>query len=259
MTTPAIAPDLNVPPQPSAFSRVINTFISPTKAFGGLNTGKTGFLGLRTGWWAAWLLSSIVTICFALSVGKQVGWDQVVQNQIHNNPKMADQLEKAPPEQREKTAGFIATSFKASYFGAPVLGLLFSVIIAAVLLGTFNFGFGASVRFGAMFAIVVFSFLPYVLHALIAILTLFAGVDPQGFRLENPAATNLAALLSPGGSPAIYRLASAVDIFNIWVIVLLGIGVAVNSKIKRSTAIITVAVWFAIVILGQAGLAALRG
>lgn len=252
MTTPAIAPDMNVPPQQSPFSRIVNVFIAPTKAFTGLNQGHTG-------WWLPWLLSVIVTICFAASVGKQVGWNQVVQNQIHHNAKMADQLEKAPPDQREKTVGFIEMSYKGSFYGAPATSLLFTVIIAGVLLATFNFGLGASIRFGTMWAITIYGFFPYIVHALISIVTLFAGVDPEGFRIENPAATNLAALLSPDTSAALYRLASAVDIFNIWVIVLLGIGVATNSKVKRSTAIMTVAVWYVVVILVQAGIAAARG
>ena len=252
MTTPAIAADMNVPPQPSPVSRIINVFIAPTKAFTGLDKGKTG-------WWLAWLISAIVTLAFAFSVGKQIGWNQVVQNQIHNNQKMADQLEKAPPEQREKTEGIISASFKFSFYGAPVLSLLISTILTAILLGTFNFGFGATIRFKTMFAIVIYGFLPYVLHALISIVTLFAGVDPEGFRVENPAATNVAAFLGTGISPALYRLASAIDIFNIWIIVLLGIGVAVNSKVKRSTAIVTVGVWYVLVILVQVGLAALRG
>jgi uncharacterized protein YybS (DUF2232 family) len=251
MTTPAIAPDMNLPPQASAISRVVNTFIAPTKAFAGLDKGKTG-------WWLAWLISAIVTVAFAFSVGKQVGWNQVVQNQIHSNQKMADQIEKAPAEQREKTVSIISTSFKVSLYGAPALSLLFATIFAAILLGTFNFGFGATIRFKTMFAIVIYGFLPYVLHALISIVTLFAGVDPEGFRVENPAATNVAAFLGTGISPALYRLASAIDIFNIWIIILLGIGVSMNSKVKRSTAILTVGIWYALVILAQAGLAALR-
>jgi hypothetical protein len=251
MTTPAIAPDMNVPPQPSPLSRIVNVFIAPTQAFAGLDKGKTG-------WWLAWLISTIVTLAFAFSVGKQVGWNQVVQNQIHNNQKMADQLEKAPPEQREKTAAMIGASFKFSFYGAPLLSLLITTILAAILLGTFNFGFGAAIRFKTMFAIVIYGFFPYVLHALISIVTLFAGVDPEGFRIENPAATNIAAFLGTGISPVIYRLASAIDIFNIWIIILLGIGVSMNSKVKRSNAILAVAVWYGLVILVQAGLAGLR-
>src|SRR5690242_2084991 len=101
MSTPAASPELNVPqPQPSPFTRMINVFIAPGKAFEGMNRG-------RTGWWMPWLISVIVSLAFAFSVGKQVGWNQLVQNQMHHDHKMADQLEKAPPEQREKTMGFI--------------------------------------------------------------------------------------------------------------------------------------------------------
>jgi hypothetical protein len=47
-----------------------------------------------------------------------------------------------------------------------------------------------------------------------------------------------------------------VDVFNIWTVILLGIGFSCVSKVKRSTAILTVAGWLVIVKLIQAGMAA---
>jgi len=45
-------------------------------------------------------------------------------------------------------------------------------------------------------------------------------------------------------------------VFVIWNIVVLGIGFASNSKMKRSTAIVIVAVWYLLYKLAGAGLAA---
>jgi hypothetical protein len=50
--------------------------------------------------------------------------------------------------------------------------------------------------------------------------------------------------MDPLGNKFLYAMASALDVFVIWSIVLIGIGFASNSKVKRSTAIIIVAAWF---------------
>jgi hypothetical protein len=50
-------------------------------------------------------------------------------------------------------------------------------------------------------------------------------------------ATNPAHFMDPAGNRFLYGMASALDVFIIWNIVLMGIGFACNSKVKRSTAI----------------------
>jgi hypothetical protein len=49
-------------------------------------------------------------------------------------------------------------------------------------------------------------------------------------------------------------MSSSLDVISIWTIVLLGIGFACNSKVKRSTAIIIVAVWYLVFKLITSGL-----
>jgi hypothetical protein len=50
-------------------------------------------------------------------------------------------------------------------------------------------------------------------------------------------------------------MASALDVFVIWSIVLMGIGFACNSKVKRSTAILIVAAWYVLYKLAGGALA----
>jgi hypothetical protein len=52
-------------------------------------------------------------------------------------------------------------------------------------------------------------------------------------------------------------MASSLDVFTIWTIVLIGIGFASTSKVKRSTAIIIVAVWYLVYKLATSALASL--
>jgi hypothetical protein len=52
-------------------------------------------------------------------------------------------------------------------------------------------------------------------------------------------------------------MASSLDLISIWSIVLVGIGFACTSKVKRSTAIIVVAVWYLVYKLVTSGLASM--
>jgi hypothetical protein len=52
-------------------------------------------------------------------------------------------------------------------------------------------------------------------------------------------------------------MASSLDVLVIWSIVLIGIGFASTSKVKRSTAIVVVAAWYLLYKLCTSGLATL--
>jgi hypothetical protein len=57
--------------------------------------------------------------------------------------------------------------------------------------------------------------------------------------------TNLAYYLDPDTTAKFVRgIASSLDLINIWGAILLGVGFASTSKVKRSTAIIVVVVWY---------------
>jgi len=70
-------------------------------------------------------------------------------------------------------------------------------------------------------------------------------------------ATNPAYFMDPASNKFLYGMVSALDVISIWTIVLLGIGFACTSKVKRSTAIIVVTVWYLLWKVGSAGLASL--
>jgi len=75
--------------------------------------------------------------------------------------------------------------------------------------------------------------------------------------MSNPAGTNLAYYLDPDTTGKFVRsMASALDVFSIWSIILVGIGFSCTSKVKRSNAIILVAVCYLVYKLFGASLAA---
>ena len=241
-------PALNPEPAPlSEGARIVNTFIAPSKTFTDLRRSSS--------WWAPWVIISIFSIGFIFVVGQQVGFEQVSRNQIAHSSR-ADQFDKLTPEQQAKQLHIAAMVTKYIGYFFPAIILLSFVIIAAVLMAAFNMGAGAQVRFATSLAIVAYGSLPGIINATLGMISLVAGVDREGFNLENPVATNAAYFLDPMGNKFLYVMAGALDVFVIWNIVLMGIGFSCNSKVKRSTAIILIAALYLLYKLAGAGLAA---
>ena len=187
-------------------------------------------------------------------MGRQIGFEQISKYSIAHSSR-ADQFEKLPPEQQAKQLQLSATFARYISYSLPVINLIIFVVIAAVLMATFNFGAGAGVPFKTSLAIVTYGSLPGIIGAVLGIISMFSGVDPAGFNAQNPIATNPAYFMDPMGNKFLYGMASALDVFMIWNIVLMGIGFSCNSKVKRSTAIAIVAGWYLLYKLMGSGLA----
>ena len=233
-------------PPLSESARIVDIFIAPSKTFTDLHRNAS--------WWAPWLLISISSLAFVFVMSKQIGFEQISKNAITQSAR-AEQFEKLPPEQQAKQIQLSSTVARFISYSLPVLNLIIFVIIAAVLMATFNFGAGASVPFKTSLAIVIYGSLPGIIGAVLGIISMLSGIDPAGFNARNPVATNPGYFMDPMGNKFLYGMASALDVFTIWSIVLIGIGFAVNSKVKRSTAIIIVVAWFLLYKLVTVGIA----
>jgi hypothetical protein len=230
-------------------ARILNTFIAPSKTFSDLQRNAS--------WWGPFVLTVLLTFVFVGVMGRQIGFDQVSRNELAKSPRRVEQMEKLPADQRAQQMELSATITKYISYASPVFVLLGWLITAGVLMGAFNFGAGASVPFKTAFAIAAYGGLPWVIHALLSILSMLAGVDKEAFNIRNPVGTNPSYFMDPAGNKFILGLASAFDVFAIWCIVLMGIGFACNSRVKRSTAIVIVAAIFFVYKLIGAGMAAL--
>jgi len=244
----------SVAPEPSGSGlsepqRLVNTFIAPSKTFLDIRRNAS--------WWVPFLLVCIFSISFFVMVDKKVGFDQVARTMFANS-KAIQQLD---PAQQEQAYSRTVVGFKVGEYGAPIFVLIYILITAAVLMGTFNFMMDAQVSFSQSMAIVMYGWLPAIIGAILSIFALAFG-DPEGFRMDNPIGTNPAHFMDPVSTPKfLYAMLTSVDLISLWIIVLIGMGFALNAKRKISTgsAIGTVAIWYFIVKLGGAAFAALRG
>lgn len=255
MSTPSSMPAAGTPVEParpsmSQLSRIFSIFFAPRKTFEDVR--------IKAGWWAPWAFAAIFSLAFGAVAVQKLDMTTLVRHQIEQSKMAQRQMESLSPEQRDRGIAIRAAVTKITFYVLPVFSLIVGIVIAAVLMGLFNFGFGAEVSFDRCLAIVFYSFLPGVISAILIIVTLLVTPDLSSFNMQNPVATNPAFFMDQQSNPFLYSIASRVDIIAIWILVLLGLGFSTVSKKKlsSSTAIITMFVVYGLYALGAAGLAA---
>ncbi len=132
--------------------RVVDTFVAPSKTFTDIKRNAS--------WWVPWLLMSVFGMAMVFTVEKKLTMETAYENQLRLSPKQMDKIDQLPPDQKAnaiKLGGNITRYFS---YGSPLLTIVFIGIIAGVLMATFNFGFGAEVKFMQAMAISMYAFLP---------------------------------------------------------------------------------------------------
>lgn len=253
MSDPEIQPAAEQAAGLSQLQRLTDTFTAPSRTFEDIKRGNRS-------WWLPFIIFSLVGyILFGVVVSK-IGMQQVVQNQIHLNPKQEEQMNNAPPEQRETSMKISLGITQGIFIANPLLLLVIIGVGSLGLWGTINFLFGGKASYGSIFAVWMYAGLPGIVKVLLGVVVIYAGTAPESFNIKNYAPTNLGAFLNPlETNAALYSVASSIDIVTIWTLVLLGMGVAIAAGVKKSSGYIAVFGWWAVFILIGAGFAAITG
>ncbi len=231
--------------------RVLDAFIAPSKTF-------TDILRSQS-WWLPFLLSIVFTYGYLFAVQKQVGWDTVVENTLKQDPKTVERMASQTAEQQAQTRRITLAVVKYVFYASPLLALLFAAVAALVLWGTINFLFGGRATFGTVFAVWMYGTLPLLILTILTIVTLFAGLDKDTFNLNNPVGTNIGFYL-PAESPQwLLKLATSIDVIWLWSMALVGIGLAIVAKVKRSAGLTVIFGWWLLLLIVKVGYAAITG
>lgn len=259
MSTPSpmsspVSPPESTQPGLSEPARLINTFIGPRKTFEDVRR--------KPAWFAPWLISAVVSLIFAGIAVQKLDVGELVRQATEHSPMAQRRMEQLTPEQRDRAVALQSTITKVSFWLSPVFLLVIGIVIGAILMGVFNFGFGAEVSFRHALAVTFYSLLPGIVLSVLLIISILVSSDPNSidFASGNPIATSPAFFMDSGGGKFLYSIASSLDVFRIWEMILLGLGFAVVSssgrhKLAPSTAIVTIfAIYFAIALV-RAGIA----
>jgi hypothetical protein len=232
----------------SQVERVVNVFLAPAKTFRDI---------LRsTSWWLPFLLMLVSSIATAFVVQRQVGFQQVYENQVRMSPNTQERLANLTPEQRVQSDKISVAATKYITYGIFLLITGFLALYALILWASFNFGLGAKTTFAQVFAVSMYASLPYLLTSLLTILSLCLGSDAEGYDYKNPVATNLAYFMSSDTAPWLKGLLESFDIVKLWSVVLTVVGMAIIAKktIAQSAAVVGI-YWLIGVLVSIAGAA----
>lgn len=243
VTTPAVAADAPEPSGPiNHFGRVIGVFLSPGATFADIVRRPTWILPV--------ILMAILGIAVAFVMNQKVNWRDFASKKIEESPRAAN----LPAEQKEKQ---IEMSAKVSPIFTYVIGacgaIIAVLVVAAVMLLAYNLIGGAGANFRVAMGVVSHAYLVTLISGLLFLLVLFLK-DPSTLDLENPVATNIGAFLPESTPKALLALGRSIDIFNIWVLILISIGFKAFNPKKLKTNALSIAIGvFAVWVLLKVG------
>lgn len=219
-TIPTPAPEAQ-PPMNHA-GRLIGALVSPKQAFEDV--------ARRPSWVAPIVLMAILGLVVSYALNQRMDWGSYIRQQAEKSPRFA-QLSEEQKQQALETQVKYAPVF--SYVIGGLGSVLSALFLAMVYWGAFSLLAGTNPGFGKSFGITSHALLPSVIATVLAVVTIFlkrsGDVDP-----EHLVASNAGALLSTDAPRWQMSLASSLDIFWIWVMLLLAMGFSATNPKKVS-------------------------
>jgi hypothetical protein len=168
-----------------------------------------------------------------------------------STPSLQAKLAGVSPDQVAMQHKILEYSYKVPFYSAPIFSILALLVMAVVLWAIINFVFGGKSTFGQVFSMTNYAYLPASIKGLITAAVLFAG-GGENFTLQNMLGTSPGYYIETPG--ALKTFLTSLDLFTIWQVVLLSLGLAIVAKTKRSSGfIVVVGLWLIVVLLGTAG------
>lgn len=245
MATTTTLPAPEAPPQAaiSPFGRIVGVFFSPKATFQDIVRKPSCALPL--------VLLTVFSIAVSFSINQRINWREFMSQQIEKSSAAAN-MSAEQKEQRIEGGAKFSPPFT---YAIGLLGpTIFVLVVALVMWGAFNLLGGANTNFETSFGITAHAALTGLVNSLLFILVLY--LKPPGtVDLENPVATNLAALLPDDSAKWLVKLFNSMDIISFWTLILLAIGFAATNpkKLRGSKAfVIAFSVW-AVYVVCRAG------
>jgi hypothetical protein len=229
------------------FGNLVDVYFSPREAFARI-ARKPSFLLPLVGY-------LVLAIGFAAVWMNRVDAREFVKTQLEES----GQWDKIPGEQRESILDSAAGRMKTfGMIGPVVFTPLILLVVSAALMFVFRFFYGSEVVFKQAFAIVTWCFFAL---ALITTPLLFLVLQLKGDWNLNPqdvVQANLSLLLDKStAAKPLWALLSSIDLFNLWLVLLLAVGFGVASRRSTASALWGVAIPWLLIVLVKVGWAAL--
>ncbi|HPC35673.1 MAG TPA: YIP1 family protein [Candidatus Marinimicrobia bacterium] len=219
------------------FSKIISIFWEPSATFRAL--------AVKTGW-----LDIVVPVLLVLLVAL-AGMPYVTPLTVEEQKDYIARSERLTEEQKALAYDRIdqqAGSARA-YITSAVFIVVRTAVVAGVLILVSNFLFGGEVKYKSMLAVSAYASLVDIIANAVKVPLM---LSQQTVRIYTSPAVFL-----QDDSTFWFRLFANLDLFVLWKVILLGIGVGVVSKVKTSKSIWTIFICWLIYCLAVAGIGGL--
>jgi hypothetical protein len=237
--------DADTPAQ-SFPERLMGIFISPAETLADV-ARKPDFV-------APLILGVLGAIAVTETMLWKIGMERIVRTSIEQSGR-ASSMSPEQVDQAVRQGASIGAI--VAHIGAVVGAPIFLLILAGLGLLIVNLIFGAQTKFKTVFSLICYANLVSLLGSLMAVAVILFG-DPEHFNAQSPVPSNVGFFLNPREvSKPLYSLASSADIFTIWLLILIAVGLAEGAgrKVKPLSIFLVYAGFWVIWILVKAGLA----
>jgi len=226
------------PASVSLLSRFVGVITSPKATFH-TATAHPRWFGMLA------LVTIVVAICVTLPMTTEAGRQAALDNQVQQMENFGVQVS---DEMYSQMAGRMWIAPYQTFFSILIIGPIFSVIVAGILYAVFTAIMGGQATFKQLFAIYIHS------TAVTAVAQLFTG-PLNYFRGSMSSATTLAVLLPMiEDTSFLGRLLGMIDLFWIWWLVVLSIGLGVLYKRRTQPIMIALFAVYLVIIVGVAAI-----
>lgn len=230
----------------TAWGRLAGVLTSPVQTFRSIADRPT--------WGVALLVTSLLFVASQVVVFQKIDPDSIRQ-------AMTQQLEEQGREMSdEQIDQMLDIQLKVGLGCNVVLWPVLLLAVSGVLLVLVNL-VGGELGFQRALAVTVHGMVPLaVLFVLTMVVALGRGeIDFEEVRQGGLVASNLSFLAPEGASPFVTALLAGIDLFSLWSVALLVVGLAVVSGISYGAATAVVVPLWALLVVGLAALQLLGG
>lgn len=222
-------------PKPNSFQRIIGVLFSPDATFASI--------AKRPDWVVPLLLITVLAFANGILISSRIDFGAPAREAMAQNKNMTQ-------EQMDRAERMSVGMGKVAKFIGPVITIIVLLIVAGVLLLGVRV-MGGDGDFKQAFSVTCYAWLPNLIQALVLTIVVLAkgatAINPQTF--PTMVRSSPAFLVDMKTQPMAFALLSSLDIFTIWVVILLIIGFAYVGRIsKAKSAAIVISLWFVTVL-----------
>lgn len=226
------------------FSRIVGVLFSPSQTFADI--------ARKPDWVVPLLLLLVVSYISVFTITGKVDFNSAYREQM--------EAQHMPADQQERAMRFASAIGKSVMYVAPFLGIGGLVVAAALMFLGLRM-VGGQLTFLQALSVTAYAWMPHVLAGIIGIVVGMTRKTIGVEELQTLVHSNPAFLVHMKTNPMLFNFLSSLDLFTVWVIVLLTIGLAIAGKVSKAKSFAVVFTLWALFVLlkvGQGALAAMR-